>query len=225
MTSVLKRVLPPSIAYFSSFGDHTGPPTYAEEELVIRNSVPERQREFRTARHCARLALAQLGRPAVPLLPGHRGAVRWPDGVTGSLTHCPGYRAAAVTETDRFRAVGIDAEPHQPLPGGTLRIVTLPAERAMLAALTAAEPDVHWDRLLFCAKEAVYKAWFPLTGAWLGFDGARLTFTPDSRRFRARLLVTAPVVDGRTVDEFSGWWTVGQGLVVAAVAVPAESAD
>jgi len=29
-------------------------------------------------------------------------------------------------------------------------------------------PGPSWDRLLFSAKESVYKAWFPLTGRWLG---------------------------------------------------------
>ena len=38
---------------------------------------------------------------------------------------------------------------------------------------------LHWDRILFCAKEATYKAWFPLTQRWLGFEDAHITFDVD----------------------------------------------
>ena len=50
----------------------------------------------------------------------------------------------------------------------------------MLAALARAVPLTHWGRLLFSAKEAVYKAWYPLTGRWLGFEEARLTIDPGA---------------------------------------------
>ncbi len=39
-------------------------------------------------------------------------------------------------------------------------------------------PGPSWDRLLFSAKESVYKAWFPLTGRWLGFEEAAITINP-----------------------------------------------
>ena len=38
---------------------------------------------------------------------------------------------------------------------------------------------LHWDRILFCAKEATYKAWFPLTKRWLGFEDAHIVFDLD----------------------------------------------
>jgi 4'-phosphopantetheinyl transferase EntD len=51
-------------------------------------------------------------------------------------------------------------------------LVASPHERAQLSELTRAKPG-GWDRLLFCAKEAVYKAWYPLTRQWLSFDDRR----------------------------------------------------
>jgi hypothetical protein len=83
------------------------------------------------------------------------------------MTHCSGYAAAAVGRLQRISAIGIDAEPDAPLPDGVLDLVATPAERDRLA-MTQHEPDSpNWDRLLFSAKEAVYKAWFPLVGEWL----------------------------------------------------------
>ena len=60
-----------------------------------------------------------------------------------------------------------------------------------------------WDRLLFSAKESVYKAWFPLTGRWLGFEDADVTITPDGT-FTARLLAE-PQHRARPASLAAGW--------------------
>ena len=51
----------------------------------------------------------------------------------------------------------------------------------------ACAPAICWDRLLFSAKESVYKAWFRATGRWLGFEDAEVTIDPVARAFHARL--------------------------------------
>jgi 4'-phosphopantetheinyl transferase EntD len=69
---------------------------------------------------------------------------------------------------------------------------------------------------LFSAKEAVYKAWFPLTRSWLGFDEATVSFLSD-RRFTVRLLSPGPEEDGRRLTAFPGRWLVRHGLVLTAI--------
>ena len=76
----------------------------------------------------------------------------------------------AVVRTSDLAAVGIDAQPHGPLPPGVGASVTVAQEREMLGRLTRTGPSIQWDRLLFSAKEAIYKAWNPLTHRWLGFE-------------------------------------------------------
>jgi 4'-phosphopantetheinyl transferase EntD len=77
--------------------------------------------------------------------------------------------------------------------------------------------------VLFSAKESVYKAWFPLARRWLGFEEARLAFDPERGTFTARLLVgDLPSVAGREVTGFSGRYAVVGGLVLTAIAVPAD---
>ena len=143
------------------------------------------------------------------------------------MTHCAGYVAAALAHEHDIVTIGVDAEPHEPLPDGVLRMVALEPERTQLVQLAAATPDVHWDRLLFCAKEAVYKAWFPLARRWLDFSGARITFAPNSTfepdrgSFEADLLVPGPVVGGREITGFSGRWLVADGLMLTAITVSA----
>ncbi|WP_426405333.1 4'-phosphopantetheinyl transferase superfamily protein [Streptomyces sp. R-07] len=77
----------------------------------------------------------------------------------------------------RFLALGIDAEPHAPLPSGVGEAVAFGPEPARLRALAARRPDIAWDRLLFSAKESVYKAWSGYGGTWLGFEDAEVWWT------------------------------------------------
>lgn len=214
--TLLAPLLPERAETAEAFEDPPEVFLFPEERAHVARAVDKRRREFATVRHCARRALAALGSPRVPLLPGLRGAPGWPDGVVGSMTHCTGYRGAAVARGADIPSFGIDAEPHGPLPEGVLEAVARPAEQQQIAALVALDPSVHWDRLLFSAKEAVYKTWYPLTGEWLDFEEAELDLVPHTRIFRARLLKAGRDREGRTLSAFEGRWQVTRGLVLTA---------
>jgi 4'-phosphopantetheinyl transferase EntD len=85
---------------------------------------------------------------------------------------------------------------------------SLEDERTRVADLAAVAPDVCRDRVLFFVKEPVYKAWFPLTQRWLGFEEVRVDFDPAGRLFTARLLVPGSVANGRVLTGFTGRWLV-----------------
>ncbi|MET9735772.1 4'-phosphopantetheinyl transferase superfamily protein [Streptomyces sp. NPDC006458] len=221
---MIDELLPDSVVAVETYGDDEAS-LYPEEQAVVARAVDKRRREFAAVRACARRAMEKLGVPPAPVLPGERGAPQWPRGLIGSMTHCHGYRAAALARAADLASLGIDAEPHAPLPLGTLPCVALPAERERLTPLAAHRPEVHWDRLLYSAKESVYKAWFPLTGRWLDFDEADIEIsagpgTAWHGAFHAELLVPGPVLGGRRVRCFEGRWTVGRGLIGTAVTIP-----
>jgi 4'-phosphopantetheinyl transferase EntD len=167
------------------------------------------------------MALAELGVAPAPVLRGETGAPRWPAGIVGSITHCAGYRAAAVARDRDVLTTGVDAEPDEGLPAGVLELVALPGERERLRGLAVAAPGTCWDRLLFSAKESVYKAWFPLTGRWLGFHDADVTIDAAGGTFGARLLPSAAEAGVLPVAGFAGRWLAGSGLILTAVTVPA----
>ncbi|SNQ51315.1 4'-phosphopantetheinyl transferase Npt [Frankia canadensis] len=177
---MLASLLPASAVAVEAFEDDPAAVLFPEESALLARAVDKRRREFTTARVCAHRALRELGLPPAPILPGPRGAPGWPAGVVGSITHCAGYRAAAVARAGELRTIGIDAEPNEANPRGVTREITVPAEEGWLATLTETRPSVHWDRLLFSAKESVYKAWFPLAQRWLGFEDAALTVDPGT---------------------------------------------
>jgi len=216
----MKAVLPDiaDLVYAEAYADPPDLAPLPEEEPLIAKSVDKRRNEFITVRHCARVALGKLGLPPVPILKGDKGEPCWPDGVVGSLTHTQGYRGAVVGRTSAIRSVGIDAEPHGVLPDGVLGAISLPGERLEIAALPG---GLHWDRILFCAKEATYKAWFPLTQRWLGFEDAHITFGVDSSgvagSFVSRILIDPAARSGPPLTELTGRWSVGGGLALTAI--------
>ncbi|NJQ04499.1 4'-phosphopantetheinyl transferase superfamily protein [Streptomyces lonarensis] len=196
------------------------------EEAALAALLPERRAgEFAAARACARAALGGLGLPPVAILPGVRGAPGWPPGVVGSLTHCTGYRGATVARRRDLLAVGVDAEPAVRLRPGVLeRVCSGDRELRSVRELLARAPQVPWDKVLFSAKESVYKAWFPLTLRRLGFRDAEVVLGQswDGRAdggFRARLRVGPG--DGNSPTDFDGRWALLGSLVATAVCVPA----
>ena len=221
---MIADIVRPPVAAAESFGDLPDAELYPGEAAVIAHAVEGRRREFASGRACARTALAQLGVPGAAILPGARGAPQWPAGVVGSITHCAGYRACALAFGRDVVAIGVDAEPNRSLREGVLRAVADEAEEARVRALRAEIPAVCWDRLLFSAKESVYKAWFPLTGRRLRFRDALVDFDPVRRAFSARLLVDGPVVNGAALTGLDGRWVVGDGLLATAIVVPRRGA-
>lgn len=215
---MIERLVPDSVVVVSTRDDLVDVELFAEEIRSLGQAVDERRREFTIGRACARRALRRRGLEAGAIGSGQHGEPLWPTGVVGSITHCDGYRACAVARCEDVRALGIDAEPDEPLPDGVFEQVAFGREPDLVADR---EAGVCLDRLLFSAKEAVYKAWFPLTGRWLGFDDVELAIDTGGGTFRAGLLVPGPVVDGARLTELRGRWCAENGVVATAVVVPA----
>jgi 4'-phosphopantetheinyl transferase EntD len=161
--------------------------------------------------------MVALGVAPEPVLrSGQDRAPAWPRGLVGSITHTDTFAAAAVGFAESVVSVGIDAEPDAALPDRVLGRVAFDAELSWVEQCgpTAGQDVVHADRLLFSAKEAIYKAWHPLAGSWLGFDDARVTFDPAGGTFEADILVDGPV------DRLAGRYAALDGVIVTAVELP-----
>lgn len=229
---MIERLLPADVSCAATRAETVPDGTlFPEEEALVAKSVAKRRNDFATARACARRAMAGLGLPPVAVLHGHRGRPLWPEGIVGSLTHCHGYRAAALARGEAVLSLGIDAEPHAPLPAGVRELVTLPAERERIGPpAPEGAGEIHWDRVLFSAKESVFKTWYPVTGIELDFIEADMTFhrtadpdgdtrphggTAAEGTFTARLLLTDPALP----TTLTGRWRIEDDIVATAVLV------
>jgi len=213
---MIEEILPRGVAAAWLPGDAVPEPLPREEEAALVRAVEKRRREFALGRSCARRAIAALGYTPVPLPPGPSRAPVWPAGLVGSITHCAPYCAAAVAEAAAYWGVGIDAEPDEALPPGVSGMVLTAAERGWIAA---APSGVCWDRLVFSAKEAVFKVWHPLTGAWLGFQDAELAVDPRGGAFEATLLRAPPPPTAAPLMRLSGRFLVRAKVIVTAIAL------
>ena len=155
-----------------------------EELRGISGSVVERRRASGAARIVARQLLRELGYPESPLPRAATGAPIWPAGVTGSLAHDRRVAVAAVATSRDIGALGIDIVPAESLPIDLLDIIATPDERPGIG------DDLICGRLLFAAKEAVYKAVYPLDRIFLEHHDVQIDFS--KRRGTVR--------NGRTVE-------------------------
>lgn len=141
-----------------------------EETPAFVSSVPKVRRASGAARIVARQLLKDLGQPECALPKGSGGAPTWPAGVVGSLAHDTRVAVAAVGRCDDVGAIGIDVEPAESLPPELLELVATPQERLRM------DDDPYQGRLLFVAKEAVYKAVYPLDQRFLDHHDVEINF-------------------------------------------------
>jgi 4'-phosphopantetheinyl transferase EntD len=211
---MLERLFSPAVAVVEMFSDVPEACMYPSEAALVSKAVASRRFEFGTVRHCARQALRERGFEATAILPGAQREPVWPPGALGSLTHCPGYRAAAIARQTEVGGIGIDAESHGPLPAGVLESIALGEELRRIQLLRRHSPGVHWDRILFSAKESIYKVWYPHSRERLTFEDASIDLKQNGT-FRAELVDRTEVLHGS--------WLVDRGFVCTAIEFPTPS--
>jgi 4'-phosphopantetheinyl transferase EntD len=176
------------------------------ERAAISRAVPSRRREFARGRACARAALAALGLDPVAVPVGPDREPLWPEGVVGSITHAGDRVAAVVASTSGLAAIGIDVEARRPMAPDVRARVMLAEDRVDVGE---AGPLV-----VFSAKEAVFKALFPGTRVWMGFDAVMLEEDAESGRLWARPSGRSPAAPG--VEDLSGAYRVTDEWVTTA---------
>lgn len=179
MLTTLDTLFAPGAATALSLSRTDCRPLTVEEAGISSNWDTRRIVEFRHGRSCARRALARLGVVRdVSILVGRNREPLWPAGVVGSISHADNMAAAVVARDTDFRALGLDLEPAQPLDQELLERVCRSEEldalpRDPLAARRQA-------RLYFSAKEAAYKALWPILRHFLDFNELGIRFGPGA---------------------------------------------
>jgi 4'-phosphopantetheinyl transferase EntD len=142
-----------------------------EEAATIASPIASVRRASGAARIVARALLVQLDCGVVAVPKGASGEPIWPAGICGSLAHDDTLAVAAVGRLSEVGTVGLDIEPAAALPPEMLDLVATPREMSRIA------DDPLRGRLLFAAKEAVYKAAFPLDRVFLEFHDIEIDLT------------------------------------------------
>lgn len=199
---------------------------FAEEAALVEKAVLRRRRQFAAGRVLGRELMERLGIATGPLLRGEDRVPLWPAGVVGSLSHTEDVVMVAVAgggvdgEASAVRALGLDVEADVPLEEELRASVLTERELAWLDEQPQAERGAL-AKLVFSAKEAVYKAQYTFSRTMLDFHEVELVVLPDAPVFEARL--PDKVVEAVGRPTLAGqWWRgelCGAACVVTGVVV------
>lgn len=169
---------PSSLPSFASFAvsqpSHPVPAVAPGEEHLLSDAmVPSRKEAFARGRAAAHAALRSLSLDHGPVLAGPSREPLWPSGATGSISHAAGFGIALVAPSVYTDGVGVDLEQLRHAPELWDQVPTT-EERRWLERLEPGEREAG-VLALFSAKESVYKAFFPRSGSFFGFEMASLT--------------------------------------------------
>ncbi len=161
---------------------------FSVETLSIAGAWPRRTAAFRAGRTCARAAMKQLGFEAAAIVADASGAPIWPPGLVGSISHTDEIAAAVVAYGPPVGGIGIDLESDGPLDDpAMLPIICRPEE--LHAAHDPFHPaNLERGKLLFVAKEAVYKAYRACQNTFLDFQDVSVFLDESTGTFCATLV-------------------------------------
>ncbi len=161
-----------------------------EMKCLSPKAVEKRRKEFYLGRLAARRALQALGVAPQPILKGERRQPLWPEGIVGAITHTGDTAAAVVARKDTACGVGVDLETLG--RNVSFRIsakVCTEKEQAWLEEVPN-DKDMRL-KMIFSAKEAGFKAFFPIEHLYLGYQDAELCWREESQSFAGVILKAA----------------------------------
>ncbi len=191
---------------------------FRDEVPSIAGAVVKRQVEFAAGRAAARDALQGVGLRRVSIPSSKDRVPLWPDGYVGSISHSAGAAVAVVARKSDIVTLGIDLELSSSVVEDIWPEVLSSRERRWILTQS---PDVRnaWATVVFCAKEAFYKAQYMRTGTWLGFSDVDVEFMDDEQSLIVRTL--HPMFLGRSAQTtFYGSFAMGPVFTIAFLYIP-----
>ena len=183
------------------------------ERTYLKSVSQNRKREYIAGRFCAREAMESANISPEHILIGEKGEPIWPSNIVGSITHSHGYAAAAVARKSDIVSLGLDAEIDEPLSSRVLRRISNVQEQEWVENVGGTLVQ-HPGKVLFSAKEATYKAWYPITQEWLGFKEVLINFHDQGNTFTVHIQKNGPI------REMHGKYTIRKDVIVTAIEVP-----
>lgn len=170
--------LPASLALRVSRIDATQGLLVGEELALVEGVNLTRRRELVAGRVLARELISAIGYVPSPITQLN-GAPLWPIGLCGSISHSARHIAVAVAPIVDCSSVGIDIEDGRSLGVATRDVGTSGEVELFRTHQLACDGEVA-ARMIFSAKEALFKCQAPMTGnVDLDFMDVRLDLAAD----------------------------------------------
>ncbi len=182
---------------------------FPEEHELISTAVSKRRNEFSTGRLCARQALSQLGIKPQALLKGTKREPLWPEGIKGSISHSSECGIAVVSCDVDLISIGIDVELIEPISESVCDMICTQDEIDALG--NRSHDPIAW-KLMFSAKESIYKCLYPVVKKWIGFSDAQLQFDFSAGTFSI-IMRNSLKIQKKYCDNMKGRFVFGDGYL------------
>lgn len=189
---------------------------YGIENRDISNATPKRQNEFATGRAAARRALQTLSISAQSIPRARDRQPIWPERIVGSISHAEGFAAAIVGHEENHAGVGLDIEGASMLKKELRKFILTPHE----CEQRAAKPFVVESprcKVSFIAKEALFKAVYPISRKFFGFQDAQVDIQENGIWTVALPESVSALPTNMTIC--NGRWAAVDDLIMATVCI------
>jgi len=182
---------------------------HPKEAKELASMAEIRQIGFSSGRYCAQRAQASLGLDIQPVGRSQRVPI-WPDHCVGSISHSTTIAAALVSKN--FKSVGIDIEETGRVEEKLYRILFTEFEKELISQSNPAHSGLDAAAIIFSAKEAGYKAIYPLGRKFIGFQEAEILLQPEQQTFSIRYL--GKHEPNKALNAGKGYWQIHAGHVL-----------
>jgi enterobactin synthetase component D len=184
----------------------------------MKNVALVRKQEYIAGRFCAFQAAKMAGFDLTELPTAVTREPVWPLGVIGSITHSRQMAISCVSLSNKFSSLGIDAEELMKSSLGTEVENTIASVEEL--ALVKKDESQKGITVLFSAKEALYKALFPLARTFIDFKEVKLVDLDMEREsFELELLSCNPKLMEYLGNYKGSFKQVGE-TIVTLVSIP-----
>ncbi len=188
---MINNLLPNNIACETLYEGTQNLFVHETEVASIQHASKKRITEFLNGRHCAHKALIKLGyTKKTAILQGAKREPLWPESIVGSITHCKGYFAAVVCYNKLIKGIGIDAETN--IDVSKKIAITIQTEKEIFtnSILYKQIPNLHLNKLIFSAKESVFKFLYPIVKHAIKFKDVEINLNITNKTFSVIILNT-----------------------------------
>jgi 4'-phosphopantetheinyl transferase EntD len=161
---------------------------YPEEYKFIKAARIKRQRDFIAGRIATRNALRRLNIYNFPILVGKHRNPLFPKNIIGSISHTKDYCAVVISNNKNILSLGFDAETRDSkINDNMMDLICTKNEKIWLKQSNNYKLYV---KIIFSAKESIYKCYFPIIKEFLDFQDVEISINLVKNNFTFKILKT-----------------------------------
>lgn len=186
----------------------------------MKDVAAVRQQEFIAGRYCAIKASKELGIHLESLPVAKTREPVWPQDIVGSISHSKLLALSCISLAKNYDSLGIDAE--EVLSESVARDVQETIASSAEVSLLNKSYFLKELTILFSAKEALYKALFPLTREFIDFKEVKLRGLDTEKRTFELVLDSSNLKLSKFLGSYHGSYQEVGDTIVTLVAIKPE---